>query len=249
MPDYKVYKPTEQELDTISKFSLICDRMYIENDRITVVNGKMDNKGVLGGIEGLACLELRQPHNFEEKIGFFSISQFLSVIKKMTNYEVRIYDKYVYIVDLDNKFKIKMFLTPEQTNLIPYTDVISKFDRGYANEDSTRFSLDWNVINDAVGYQKLLKKKSIFFYSKDGESVNIKIADDFESGDANMAEIDIEQNIQFNNLKKFKDGGFVRIDLNIGTLVEDTYEFTILDRAILLKGLEHNTKYLILAKL
>jgi len=249
MPDYKVYKPTAQELETISKFSLICDRMFIEPDKITVVNGKTDNKGGLTGIEGLACLELQHPHNFEEKIGFFSISQFLSVIKNMTNYEVRIFDKYVYIVDLDNKFKIKMFLTPEQTNLIPYTDVMGKFDRGYVNADSTRFSLDWKVINDAVSYQKLLKMKSLFFYSKDGETISIKIANDFENDDANMVEMDIDQNIEFNNLQKFKDGGFVRVELNISTLVEDTYEFTILERAVLLKGLEHNTKYLILAKL
>lgn len=249
MPDYKVYKPTTQELETISKFSLICDRMFIENDKITVVNAKIDNKGGVTGIEGLAILELKQPHSFEEKIGFFKISQFLSVIKKMANYEVRIYDKFVYVVDLDNKFKIKMFLTPEETNVIPYTDVMSKFDRGYINPDSTRFSLDWKVINDAVGYQKLLSKKSLYFYSKDGETVSIKIADDFENDRGNMAEIDIVQNIQHNNLEKFKDGGYVRAELNIASLIEDTYEFTILDRAVLLKGLEHDTKYLILAKI
>lgn len=247
--EYKIYKPTEQEIQTLEKFSIISDKMYIEPDRISVIDGKPDNKGDANNIKKLAVFNIEKPHNFENKIGFVSISQFLSVISSIKNYEIRIYDKYVLVIDLTNNFKIQMFLTPEDAYMIPYTDVLGKFERAYANPNVTRFSVDWSIIKNCVMYQQLLNKKNLFFYSKNNDSISIKIADMFDSDSSNMAEIDIDSNIAMNESPLFKNGGFMKIELNIKTLIEDTYEVTILEKAILLSGAKHGTKYMILAQL
>jgi len=242
------YKPTEKEILILDKFSCINEKMFIESDRISVIDGKIDNSGNISSISKMAFVKLDNPHNFDKKIGFFNIKKLLQLLKTIKNYDLKIYDTYVDVIDLDNKFTIKIYLTPEEKNLIPCVDSESKFNKIYTMADSARFSIDWSVMTNLIKNQKILNKKYIYVYSKKDNSISVKVADDF-TANSDSAEIEINGNIEFINLNAMKNGKFIRFELNIEMFVEDTYEITVLEKAILFKGLNSGVKYMILTLL
>jgi hypothetical protein len=247
--DYKVYKPTKQEIDVLTKFAKINDCMYIEPDKICSILGTMDkNTGTLKSLDRIAAFELTTAHNFESKIGMYSINEFLGIIKTMDSYEIRIYETYLLIIDLDKKIKIQMFTIPEDAKLVPYTDVIGKFDRGYAKTDIIRFSMSWDMLKEVSKYQKILKSNGIWFYKK-GDDLAIRISNEFTSTHSNMAEIEITDNKSDIVGDFFKNGGHTKMNFDLDILIEDTYEFTIMDKIVLMKGLEKNAKYLFTAQI
>jgi hypothetical protein len=178
----------------------------------------------------------------------YSINEFLGIIKTMDSYEIRIYETYLLIIDLDKKIKIQMFTIPEDAKLVPYTDVIGKFDRGYAKTDIIRFSMSWDMLKEVSKYQKILKSNGIWFYKK-GDDLAIRISNEFTSTHSNMAEIEITDNKSDIVGDFFKNGGHTKMNFDLDILIEDTYEFTIMDKIVLMKGLEKNAKYLFTAQI
>mgnify|MGYP001769304436 CR=1 FL=1 len=250
MVDYQIYKPSEDEIETLKKFSLLAsnselksDPMYIESDRITVVSGQM-KMGKLNAMSSCACVKLATPHSFDKKFGIGSISEFLNIIDMLKNYEIRIYDKFLHIIDKDKNFKIQMILTPEEENLIPYTDVIGKVERGLMIKECLKFRVDWDTLSSLVKIQKKLKKNYLFFSENEAGNVVLKCANEYENKGENSVEIELVSNVMEKNLQVTKNGNYVTFELNIDTLIKDTYEISVFEKITIFSGLDKKHQYI-----
>lgn len=248
--DYKIYKPSEAELETLKKFSLLAsnselksDPMYIEPDRLTVVRGQM-KAGKLNAMNACACVKLDTPHGFENKFGIGSISEFLNIIDMLKNYEIRVYEKFLWIIDKDKNFKIQMILTPEEENLIPYTDVLGKVDRGLLIPDRLRFRVEWDTLSSLVKIQKKLKKSFVFFSENETGNVVLKCANEYENKGENSVEIELSANVIDKNLAIVKNGNYITFELNIDALIPDTYEISVFEKITIFVGLDKKHQYI-----
>jgi hypothetical protein len=240
------------EIETLKKFSKINDKLYIEPDRITVING-----GRIGAVDvptsKLAGVELKNKHSFERKIGINSVTEFLKIIDMMSdNVEIQLFDKYIRVVDVNKKIKVEMNLTDSFKNIIPEIDILTKLQNSLKKEPCTRFVLDWNTIESIFKAQVAIysasKKSYLFFHSEDDKTINLKIGSTFSKSIETSASFEFKTNIKSNDLEVLRDG-YVRIDMSKDILVKDTYEITILDKAVVFKSMTDNIIYLILSSM
>jgi len=246
MDHYEIYNPSKEELETLKKFSTIRDMLFIENDRISIVDGKMDQSKKLNGMTVCAVKKLDKPYSFEKKIGLRSVSDFLKIVndKNVDKVEIRVYETHLLVVDKEKKIKVKIMLSPEDSGVIPFTDVEGKIERGFNMPNKLTFRVDWSVLSDLSTLQQKLKKKFFFISEKDNGAVILKIGDNFSTETEDCAEIEIEGNITDNTLDKVKHGGYSKFELVLDNFVEDTYEITINERLVIFKGQERKHNYL-----
>jgi len=232
----------KEELDKISKFSSINPKMYLYPDRIQVINGTM-NAGKNVNKTKSAVFMLDTPYKFEDKLGFLDVNNLMSVVKLFSDHVIEVYEKYVIVRNLEGSVKIKMWLVPESMELIPIGDVESGYQKGTAIDNATVFVLSWEQLKKITEIKTTINKGFVFLTGTKG-SINIKIDDEFEESSNDHANMVITDNIEKEKLSTFKDGGHVKWVFDLTPMVEDNYRVTILEKAIIMFGLNSKVKYI-----
>lgn len=233
----------KDEIDKISKFASINPKMYLYPDRIQVINGTMDG-GKNRDKTKSAVYMLENPYNFEEKIGFIEINNLLSTVKLFKEHVIDVYEKYVIVRNLENTVKIKLWLTPETLELIPVGDVESGYQKATQIENSTHFIMGWDLIKRINDIKTSLNKDFCFVNIQNGK-INIKIDNEFEENSNDVANITIdEDSIEKDSLKSLKDGDYIKWKFDMTSFVEDNYRVIMLERALVLCGLNSKVKYI-----
>lgn len=236
----------KEEIEKIAKFSSINPKMFLYPDRIQVINGTM-NAGKNVNKTRSAVYMLDTPYKFEGKIGFLDINNLISVTRLFSDHIIEVNEKFVIVKNLEGTTKIKLWLVPDDMEIIPVGDVESGYQKAIGIDNSTVFVMSWDQLKKITEIKTTLGRDFVFI-SKNKDNILFKIDNEYEESSTDSGSFEIKDNIEKQNLTTLNNGEHIKWSFDLTPLVEDNYRITLLEKAIIMFGLNTKVKYIFAAE-
>jgi hypothetical protein len=168
--------------------------------------------------------------------------------KLQYSYVIDVYDKYIVI--RDDLVNFKFWLTPSESKIIPIVDAENMIDKAEkTKKENIRFTIGSQQLQKIFDMQRIVGTFNIFFAIVDDEVV-IKVANDFSENGNNSATVKIpsSQIIQDSCTEALKNGKFNKFEyIRNDYIVPDSYDILLTENAMLLKGKNSRTSYIVKA--
>lgn len=185
------FKFSEKTMAVLKNFSQINPQIYIEADKVEVINGSFSLLG---------SYHFDEPLPVKDGIGIYEINEFIAILSAYKNPDITLHEGYVVISDGSSK---SQYWTTAR-NLLPKVLIQQK----YTSDDvrsrlgsigcELEFILPAEKLNFLLKMAALQKAEYIFFES-DGEKIRITVGDALESTN-NTHDTTIDVDIKTNKL-------------------------------------------------